>query len=284
MRIALLLLFAANIYAADTVNVNIHSVKSTIRFADFLFTENDFLRASLEYEKIYSAWKNDTVKFKNALSNGAMNKYEPAQKSFTELLISENLKNEAAVEYCKTRLLSGQYYELRKELDEKIVRSEKYGNCLKLLYMQSQFADKMYDNKNMPDFELFPSDTRQEATSLWNRKIHPGYKVPAKAALLSFLLPGAGKLYTGEYSDAAFTFLFTGLFSYLALHNLYTAHDFKACLFTGLGAYFYAGGIYGSAASARLYNYRLDIAFDSDLNMFMKKNNYFTPAYDSFFK
>ena len=55
------------------------------------------------------------------------------------------------------------------------------------------------------------------------------------------------------------------IFSFLAYDNFRADHDFRAWLFTGLAAYFYAGNIYGAAAAVQQYNAGIKLSFENDV-------------------
>ncbi len=81
-------------------------------------------------------------------------------------------------------------------------------------------------------------------------------KSPALAAVMSTLLPGSGKLYTERYWDALASFLTVGFSGHHAWAGFKRngTRSVTAWIHTIVGAYFYLGNIYGSAASAKLYN------------------------------
>jgi len=72
----------------------------------------------------------------------------------------------------------------------------------------------------------------------------------------------------------------TGLFAFLAYDNFQAEHTTRAWIFTGLGAFFYAGNIYGSIASAQIFNAKIDFDFSNGLKLFLDQQNYFLPEYD----
>ena len=74
--------------------------------------------------------------------------------------------------------------------------------------------------------------------------------------------------------------LATGLLAFLAYDNFRADHEARAWIFTGLGAFFYAGNIYGSIASAQIFNAKIDFDFNEGLRLFLEKENYFLPQYD----
>lgn len=85
-------------------------------------------------------------------------------------------------------------------------------------------------------------------------------KSPALAALLSSVVPGAGKIYSGRLGDGIFSLL---LFSFTAW-EAYTGFDedgassVKGWTFAALSSFFYMGNIYGSYAAAKIHNDRVD--------------------------
>ncbi|MCE5249525.1 membrane protein insertion efficiency factor YidD [bacterium] len=73
---------------------------------------------------------------------------------------------------------------------------------------------------------------------------------------LSALVPGLGRVYTGRYGDAVFSFGVTGATSGLALRAIGTGPWTKAAFFSAAAAGYYAGNVYGSIISARTENHR----------------------------
>ena len=110
--------------------------------------------------------------------------------------------------------------------------------------------------------------------------MNPPNKNPLIASVLSAIIPGAGKIYTGDIGDGIFTFLTTGVFTFLAYDNFKAEHNFRGWLFSGLAVMFYGGNIYGSFASAQIHNARIKYEFNLQLDSFIKLKNYFIPQYD----
>ena len=107
--------------------------------------------------------------------------------------------------------------------------------------------------------------------------VYPKGKNPVKAAWLSTIIPGAGKIYTEDYGDGITAFLFVGVLTYLAVDNFNADHDFRGYLFSALSAYFYAGNIYGSYSSAQIFNVKYRTSIDNDIKKFLESVNYFQP-------
>ena len=84
-------------------------------------------------------------------------------------------------------------------------------------------------------------------------------------------------MYVGEWGDGIMALITTGLFAFLAYDNFRADHNTRAWIFTGLGAFFYAGNIYGSVAAAQIYNAKIAFEFEDCLNLYLEHKNYFTP-------
>ncbi len=128
--------------------------------------------------------------------------------------------------------------------------------------------------------EPFSAIQREEVEPFIDLSINPSYKSPALAGILSTVIPGSGKMYAEEWGDGITSFLVTGLLAFLAYDNFKANHSTRAWIFTGLGAFFYAGNIYGSIATAQIFNARIDFEFTNGLHLFLEQNNYFLADYD----
>ena len=85
-------------------------------------------------------------------------------------------------------------------------------------------------------------------------------KSPALAATLSTLLPGAGKVYTRDWKDGLISFVMVGTSAWQAYRgfNQSGSGSTRGWIFTSVTLGFYAGNIFGSHKSARVYNQRLN--------------------------
>jgi TM2 domain-containing membrane protein YozV len=158
-------------------------------------------------------------------------------------------------------------------------KSQYSNNAQKLLNTSILLKDKELPEKNK--FLIpFWDDEKIILGNFYDTKIDPPYKSETLAGILSAIIPGSGKIYTEDYGDGITAFLLTGLFSYLAYTNFEHDHYTRAWIFTALGAGFYAGNVYGSVASAQIFNAKLNFDFENGLKLFLEDKNYFTPTYD----
>ncbi len=264
----------------DSTYNTLHQSENILRFADYLFCEADYLRAASEYMRLDETNRNETIIFKIALSLATIGHYEEATKLFEQIEQNSPYYQSSRLEIMKNYFLKGNYSGLRKEfpLDDNSISQNKIPE-VKLLCITY-----LKDNEKIPPFKDFAKQfdfsEQEEIRTLYQMKVNPPSKNPLVASILSAIIPGAGKFYTGEISDGILAFVTTGLFSFLAYDNLKANHNFRGGLFSGLAVMFYAGNIYGSYASAQIFNAQIKYEFNLSIDSFLKSKNYFIPQYD----
>jgi TM2 domain-containing membrane protein YozV len=94
-----------------------------------------------------------------------------------------------------------------------------------------------------------------------------GYEAPHKkpwlAALMSALVPGTGKMYSGYWGDGIISLLFTAsssFFTYRAF-NKYGPDKVYPWIAGGLAVSYYAGNIYGGHKAAVRHNNNIEHGF-----------------------
>lgn len=242
------------------------SKENTLKFADYLFSEEDYLRAIMEYNRYLNLEANDSFLLKIADGYFRMQRYDESN-SYYQKLFNTSLHSGAVKGYALNEFLTGRFASLRqlKESDPGIIRLK--------------FLSQLYPSEPLPDKDqiniLFPEKSHHRLLDFYNSKAKPPYKSELTASLLSTLIPGSGKIYTRNYGDGITAFIVTSVLSYIAYDNFRAGHDTRAWIFTGIGGLFYAGNIYGSATAAAIHNAQLQIAYRQELDLFIKNNNYF---------
>ena len=272
-----LLLLNINLFSQNSAE-NYYSPQNRLAFAENLFGEKDYLRAIDEYLSYLQSGYNDTVVFKIAYGFEKLGKQTKAVDYYRSLFFNSSLEEQARLRYYKNSfeiLPHDEFVDLYNEgrfLTKNILSEVASLKNISQLYQDSFKEDST-------EFYLpFNIRYKEDLRKFYHRKLNPEYKNPTKAALLSAIIPGLGKIYTENYTDGFTALLVTGIFGYLAYDNFRADHDFRAWLFTGLAAYFYAGNIYGSYAAVDIYNAGIRLSFNNDLDIFVKKNNYFLPV------
>ena len=276
--ICIILLFHSQAFSqrGSSNKADIHSPSNIKKFANYLFCTNDYLRAALEYEKYLNFTFNDTIEFKIGLSYLYTGDYKRSISWFRSIKSNSNYFNDAQVQYFKSLFESGNYYNLRNEYVNKFNISEE---AEKLYYFSYFFTDDILPSEK-DFFSPFNSKEKEIVKNFYREKKDPPYKSETLATLMSVIIPGAGKIYSGHIGDGIFAAIATGLCGYLAYDNFRAKHNFRGWIFSGLTAFFYAGNIYGSAASAQIYNAGIQFDFEKEVRLYLKQQNYFTPEYD----
>lgn len=267
---------------SQTNSQDFNSPENVLLFADFLFCEEDYLRAVEEYEKYLSVINNDTIVFKIGLAYMNMSNYEKAKDQFSTLFKSNNFSNESRILYLKSIFLDRDFDELHSNYyNNNIVQPEEkiYEIFLKQYYFSNLFTEDELPERNT-FVTAFENDEKSEIKSFYERKKDPPNKNPLTASLLSTIIPGAGKIYAGKTGDGITAFITTSLLAFLSYNNFENRHNTRGWIFASLASFFYAGNIYGSAAAAQLYNAEIRFKFENDLIRYLEKQNYFTPEYN----
>ena len=278
MRNILLIIFLIQLFIyPQSTSFDFHSPKNIKLFADYLFCEGDYLRAIEQYELIKDQFANDTINFKIMLGYSSLGLYQHSNEMLKTISCESSLYPDACLFSLKNELLLDpkpiEYHQTS------VFNSSQLKSFNRLLTISTLYADEPFVNKS--DFILaFNSNQQKTVSLLYDYKFNPLYKSPPWAGIFSAIIPGSGKMYVGEWGDGITGLLLTSLFAYLAYDNFNANHDTRAWIFTGIGGFFYAGNIYGSIASAQIFNARIDFEFENGLKLFLEKENYFLSDYD----
>lgn len=277
-RYIIFLLLSASMVKAQNDLIDFHSPENVKKFADYLFCRGDYLRAVEEYESLPLIMKNDTISFKTMLCFSKLDLYKLSNEKLT------SISNNSEFRYTSEHLyLVNTLKENPKGLiiEFEAPSSPDFTQRRQKLINMSYFYDNQINfDKN---FILSPFTDEEEirtVSMLYDFKMNPPYKSPSLAGIFSAIIPGSGKMYVGEWGDGITALLATGLLAFLAYDNFNADHTTRAWIFTGLGAFFYAGNVYGSIASAQIFNARINFEFEQGLKFFLEEENYFMPEYD----
>jgi len=254
-----------------------HSRENLKKFADYLFCEGDYLRAIEQYGLLKDHSASDTTDFKMMLGYSKLGLYKESNKYFNGIDDKSNFYSDAYLLSLKNELLIEPKLIIAsndQSLDSIQLKSFRKLTTISMLY------EVEFNILRENFISTFDEDERNAVASFYDFKVDPHYKSPALAGILSAIIPGSGKMYVGEWGDGVTALVVTSLFAFLAYDNFRADHTTRAWIFTGLGAFFYAGNIYGSIASAQIFNAKIEFEFNEGLNLFLENNNYFLPVYD----
>ena len=244
---------------------DIHDLNHSKQFADYLYKTGQFQLASEEFERIaFLDSTNQNIKLKLINSYRKSENYSLALNRI-DLFFGEQLFDlpaDFAEEYVKLLMFTKQdslaylYLSLNKTLIPGTRQNYQLGSLLLQKKWDESFQYAMNypvssDKKNA-DLHLLAFEAKQLK-----------YKKPGVAALMSVVIPGSGKAYTGNWKDAAISFIFVSVNAWQAYRgfNKYGTESVYGWVFAGLTIGFYIGGIYGSAKSAKKYNKKIDDEF-----------------------
>jgi len=273
----LLIIYSSSL-AQNYPDENVFSAENRAAFGNKLFREKDYLRAVNEFRESLKSINNDTLRFRIGISLFNMNRFSEASDNFKGLFFTSKLSQEARLEFYRTEFFSGDYRNFRLLTEQTNYLPQVYSKEI----MKLKQISYLMQNVSLPDsnefISAFDKNEKEEVNSFYLWKKDPPYKNRTKAAIMSAVIPGSGKIYAGEVGDGITTFLLTGLFVYLAYDNFNKDRAARAWLFTALAAFFYGGGVYGSAAAVDNYNAMIRFDFDNELKIYLNKKQYFLPT------
>ncbi|MDP2303331.1 MAG: hypothetical protein Q8N03_13010 [Ignavibacteria bacterium] len=238
-----------------------YSVSSRISFADYLLCNRDYEFAINEYNQIDKLESNDTIKFKLAFSYFKNGEFESAKIHFDKI----------------NNILSVQSKEYSEAIKFLINEPENYLTPQTIVGKKLVALNSLYQtNKSEDDLStIFTKDDFIEIDGWLNSHNRINEKSILLAGIYSSLLPGLGKIYSGQTGDGITAFVVTSLLSYLSYDNFKNNHDFRGYLFGSLAGLFYAGNIYGSVVSAHQFNLKVKLDREDGFFSFLKLKNYF---------
>jgi len=250
---AVLLLFSLNTDSLQPV-VDYSSPERVLQFAEYLSHEGDYARAAGEYERyaILAGSQNDSLLFRIGRCYRLANIPDRARHYFNRIVVSAfPLAESAAYE------IASSWYDQRD-----YQRSLDYISQTHVQHLKDEFrALEVKNHLLLRDF----SRARAVAASVPNRTalddsalatVRLRYRSPAVAGLLSAILPGAGKAYSGRWADGAFSLMVVGLSAWQAYDGF--RHDgsrsVKGWVYCSLSVGFHLGNVWGSLVAAKQHN------------------------------
>ena len=265
-RLILLLIFITNICAQITKPLP-YSSYHFLQFGYFLFKNKEYARAATELERFLFIQNKDTfprVHFKIGTAYYRLKAYQRARIHFKKAL---SLSNSLSLKDSSKLALAAI-----------ILRIQKKPNLYPLLPSPDSLK---WDNMGLhfrfyhalaalkkEEFQkallLLPPDSIKVARNLQYgfQKIqnlaHKGIQIrkksPITAALLSAIVPGTGKIYTGNTGDGLYSLFIVMGSTFLSYRGIQRKDNFQTYFFGAAALFFYTGNIYGSYLSAKLFN------------------------------
>lgn len=261
----------------QSLTFDFHSPENIKKFADHLFCGGDYLRAIEQYELLDDQLHEDTIQFKIMLGYSRLDLFQYSNEIFESVSVSSKYYPDAYLITLKNNLL---FDPKPLVFNDKLSFDNEYSERIFKLIGISKLYDDDFSLTKEEFIRPFNEGEEKTISMFYDLKKNPPYKSTALAGVMSAIIPGSGKMYVGEWGDGITALIVTSLFAFLAYDNFQADHTTRAWIFTGLGAFFYAGNIYGSIAAAQIFNASVDFEFRNGLKLFLENKNYFVPEYD----
>jgi len=249
-----------------------YSPENILTFADHLYQEKDYLRAIGEYQRylFYSTQNADSVLYKIGLCYRLAGDTEKAVSYFRKITSRDSdnpLRVSANYQIAYTYFLHGQYENSLQYLDQVSVyakSADERGKLQILAAFNYLYQKRWRDAEHVLDLIAARDEDLNLTASSLNARAREGMNLPRKspvmAGLFSIVIPGAGKIYCGEYGDGIYSLIITGITGWVAWNGFREngIRSISGWVFGSMSGVFYAGNVYGSAISARVYNHRLE--------------------------
>ncbi len=263
--------------------IEYYASENVRKFADFLYEEGDYLRAAGEYQRylFYSSGSKagleneptgegtdgDQIRYKIAVCYRFAGQAEQAIQGFETLLKTHpegQFVSRAYYQIGATYFLTDQFEQsvqfLRGALP-RITDTRQHAEAEQLIglsyLMQKQWSEagKVFEALQKSDMLMIT-----EKAKVYHKYAEAGARLPTRspflAGMLSTIVPGAGRFYTGRIGDALNSLFVVGITGWQAYDGFRRdgISSVKGWTIGTLSGIFYVGNIYGSVISARVYN------------------------------
>lgn len=259
-----------------------YTPENILKFADFLYTEGDYLRAASEYQRylFYQPQESAQIHYKIAVCYRFGGKTEQAIQGFEALLRMDPEGQFASRSYYQigaTYFLQDQFERSAQFLTEALPRitdARQHAEAEQLIGL-SYLRQKRWSKAGEVFKALQKSDVMQvsEKAGRYHNYAKRGADLPTRSPFLagafSTIVPGAGRVYTGRLGDALNTLFTVGLTGWQAYDGFSRdgLSSVKGWTLGTLCGIFYVGNIYGSVISARVYNRHITDEFLATLSI-----------------
>jgi len=249
--IILLLIFVGLPYIASAQNI--YDAEHSLKYGRYLESDRKYQQAIQEYERALKyLTTNDNLKLKvinlgvklmgKEYAISKLESFYPAKELMPLLYVKK---------YCTLLLMTGQNL----KLDTIINTNKLLNDSIKYFYHFNEIllSHKWVELKqNTIPYIDIQKNYKDILTEVKNHK----HKSPFVAASMSAIIPGMGKLYTGNSRDGLITMVIIALNTFEAYRG-FTKYGTKSVLgwvSGGIALGYYGGGIYGSWKAASKYN------------------------------
>lgn len=257
VKLFILLLLSATGMQAQ---LNLFDCDQSKRFATYLFNTGQYDLSQHELERIKFFCETDSASqlllLKTYRKLGKINEglgYYTG-KSFTEI---NGLSNEFKTEYIRMHMAGGNYALVQQTIEQGLEFPEREEHLLGTQLLMKAWDEAYATSRQIP---VNSSLKIQGLQKVAEEGYHQKRKKPWVATILSVVVPGSGKMYSGYWGDGAISLLFTAsstFFAYRAFQK-YGPDKVYPWIVGGLAVSYYSANIYGGHQAALRYNNNLE--------------------------
>ena len=259
-------------FAVAEESIEYYAPENVRKFADFLYEQGDYLRAASEYQRYLfhgsrARLESEQIRYRIALCYRFAGNGDQAIQHFETILKLQpqsKLANRVYYQIGTTYFLMDQFEQSIQFLSETlphITDTRQHAEVEQLIglsyLMQKQWTEADEIFKTLQESDVV---SVREKAKVYHTYAVSGTQLPTRspffAGVLSTIVPGAGRLYTGKIGDALTSLLTVGLTGWQAYEGFRRdgRSSVKGWTLGTLSGIFYAGNIYGSVISATVYN------------------------------
>lgn len=228
----------------------------TEQFALFLFQTRQYDLAAREYERLYILEQDQEPRVEMFVSYRLAGLSDQGRTRIFDIY-KDQPSRELFFELTKMQLISQRFDELvsSTKIQPNLNQQEK----TLIAYLPSVYLTKKAAKKYQTDEILTLQFDEHKWQSLNNnlKDFHnQKWKNPWLAGGLSALVPGAGRIYAGDWKNAIFSFLFVGMNAYQSYRGFRDngISSPSGWIYGSIGLGFYIGNIYGAVWSTNRIN------------------------------
>ena len=271
--------------AAAEEPIEYYTPENVRKFADSLYEQGDYLRAAGEYQRYLFFVSEEGVdsaqiRYRIALCYRFAGQTEQAIQNFEMLLRMHPEGRFVSLVYYQigaTYFLTDQFERSARFLRETLPRItdiRQHAEAQQLIglsyLMQKQWSEADGVFKTLQASNVVSISQR---ATVYHSFAEDGAHLPSRspflAGVLSTVVPGAGRLYTGRVGDALTSLIIVSLTGWQAYDGFRRdgLSSAKGWTLGTLSGIFYVGNIYGSVISARVYNHHVADEFLTTLSI-----------------
>ncbi|AEL25844.1 hypothetical protein [Cyclobacterium marinum] len=257
----LLAVIVLPLFSLSGYSQNLYDFDNSAAFASYLRQTNQFNLAIPEYERLVFMKPGDLTIEKDLLAvYWEAEMWETGINRALNLYPNENtMPSELAFEYVALLFKNKQFNDAKSfsENNTHLQAHERYfySGTSDALRFEWKSAYESYSLLGESNFQ-----SAQKYLEISRQALEEKRKSPALAAVMSTIVPGSGKIYTGDWKDGLVALLFVGTTGWQAQRAFQKqgVESVRGWIFASISFGFHIGNIFGSHKSAKLINLKKD--------------------------